>query len=261
VRLRDVVRLSSEARSWTVAIAVAVALSFVASGLARGCRDRRPPEPPPTVPGSIDPGVPVAGPATERPPVLEPCLPVARPDLSRAEVLKLAVRYGVRVDDGSNRPAGGHQAAPGRANGSGATDQPSVVVGPSEVNLVTFPLFLGEEGFAHAASGVSATVSAWQVDPGGRIDLRAAWNPWTPPAPAPADDRLLGNVGRWQTGFLVGLAGVRTSEGDAGGGLGAGFHLRFRGWRVARVTGDVGGLALATETGDVAGVVGLGLSW
>lgn len=222
-------------------------LSFVAGQ----CRKWSSPPVPKPVPPIIDLGTPTPGRAAEAPTVTEQ-FPVARPDLTRAEVEAYAKKYGLTL-----RPAGTQASA-----------KPSTLPGasPSEIEppapAQTFPLFLGEESFKHAPSGVDVDVSAWIQDSGQRVDLRATWRTWTPPE-APSSgiqpcqkDRFFGNEARF-----VKEVGAGFVYGNGKAGLGGWGSVAYRGPRTGAVTwGGRAFGAFSNESGAV-GVGGFTASW
>lgn len=245
-------------------LAAVLALMFGASWIAGQCRDWRKPKPPETIPGRLDTGAPAAGPVATAPTApasasvgcLDPTIPV----LSRSELEAQAAKYGLKLtkktadaikgDLRADLTADqGGEVVPAAPAGSSAT-APAAAPGPA---------LLAEETFGPGPAGDTATVSAWYMGPGERIDLRAAWNPYTPPVPEKLE-RYFGNVAKWERGFLVGYAATRAGEVSEAD-LAVGGFMRYRGWRIGRATVDAGGLGIVTARGSGSILFGVGASF
>lgn len=195
------------------------------SWIAGQCRQwRTPPEPKP-LPPIVDAGTPTPGRVAEAPTVKE-SLQVARPDLTRAELAKAAEKYGLALTPIV-------KAGPERRQ-----SPPSPDVSPqkeAEVVAQTFPMLLAEESFKHHPSGADVDVSAWLHGFGERVDLRAQWREWKPPAPAKIpvcqSGGFFGNVSRWEKELVAGYI-----YGGGTAGLGAGAGVAYLGPRTGAVT-------------------------
>lgn len=231
-------------------------IGLLTSWIAGQCSGYRAKGLPRVVPVQVDPGTPTPGPIAESPTVLE-SVQTAAPELSKSDVLALAAKYGLVLATKSARPQRQSTAAEPELTAA----EIGLIGGDRPANRLSerrYPLFLAEETFRHEASGVSADVAAILPDDGAKIDLRASWHEWTPPAPAQCgkDRTYFGNESRWQK--FVGVGGVATEAG-AGPGLFGGFG--YRGWRVGAVTMGADVIGGATSTGDGFLAGGLTVSW
>lgn len=247
---------------WVKLAALAFAFAMVASWTASQCRYWKTPPPPKTIPGHVDPGAPVAGPSSDRPTVTE-TLPIARPALTREEVLAEAKRVGLEF---APAPQAGKKEKPPAGSAPAPPESGSV----NENAPPEFPVFFAKERFSmklQDASEVAVEVQAWQLEPGGKIDLRGRWEDYTPPPkpPAgasvtcPAGEGFFGNEGRWEKEIVAGVIGNKD-----GFGYGGGASITYRGPKTGHANWGVKGTVIGGKVGDrtpVMGLTGAKVSW
>lgn len=248
----------------STAFAAMLVLSWVA-GQCRTWRTPHAPKAPPAIPGAVDPGTPVAGPTTDRPTTSDPTGPIARPALSREELLAEAAKFGLELAPRKPKPSKPPQETQ-------ETEKPAAVADQAQAaaaNEVQYPIFFGKERFSmklHGSSEVALEVSAWQLEPGAKIDLRGKWEDYQPPAPAPATvatcpggDGFFGNEARWEKEIAAGAIG--TADGFGPGGSAA---LTYRGPRTGAAnwgaTARVMGGKIGTKT-PFMGLAAARVSW
>ncbi|MEO7973687.1 MAG: hypothetical protein ABIU84_08865 [Thermoanaerobaculia bacterium] len=219
---------------WVKLVAISFALVLVASWTASQCRYWKSPKAPETIPGHVDAGAPVAGPSSDRPTVTT-TEAIARPALTRAEVLAEMARVGIKPEI---KPA---RVVDVLKHGSNAPAAPPDSGSVNETPAQEFPIFFGKERFGMAlgaAGEVAVEVSAWQLEPGAKIDLRGRWEDYTPPKPPAAlagspicgaGEGFFGNEGRWEKEIGVGL--LATQDGAGPGGMAS---VVYRGPRTGR---------------------------
>ncbi len=239
------------ARTGAYAVGVFAAV-LGASWIAGQCRQWRTPPAPKPLPSIVDPGTPTPGRVAEAP-TLKDSLIVARPDLTVDELRAAAKKYGLELTVKTQHPAADLQAAERRQLDASADVSPQKEAG---VVAQTFPMLLAEESFLRSPTGPSVDVSAWLSGFGERVDLRAKWKEWSPPA-APAQKIPVCQSG----GFFANEAkfvkeiGAGYVYGGGKAGLGGWGSLAYRGPRTGAVTW--GGRAFGAFSGQ-SGAVGVG---
>jgi hypothetical protein len=207
---------------------------------------------PPPIPPRIDPGEVV----TPEAPVVDTPLVAPVQQLSKAELVAWAKRYGLTLVPRQVPVPAPSTPAPG--------PEPAT-------ETVLYPLRLAEERFCQAPgtdgdcpeTSPSVDVTAIQSGPGLPVDLVAAWRELEP-EPCP-ESRVFAAPGKFRTFIGVGAiggsvtddAGERVTFADPAALVGG----TFEGIRVGPVTLGGMGLAGVSQGGDVAGAVGIGISW
>jgi len=251
--------LKRYAQLGTVAVLLVLALSYW-SGCWRRWRQTNPPPPP--IPERIDPGETVDAPDTPTVPVsIETRIAELTPDQVGAWLKKYgltATRVTVPAAVAQQTPTPG-----GFVPGSVTAAQPDAVV--------EYPIRLAETRFCQQpdADGdcpqtvPQIDVTAFQSCPGCEVEQRGVWRELEP-EPCP-EAKAFAAPGRFRT--FVGVGGIGGSVEDDQGGrvsfaepallLGG----TFEGVRVGPVTLGGMGLAGVSQGGDVAGSVGIGISF
>lgn len=227
------------------------------SWIAGQCRQWRTPPAPKPLPPIVDPGTPTPGRTNEAPTIKE-SLTVARPEITRKELEAAAKKYGLElvplIPSESTRVLSEKQVQK-----ADKTERLQSDASP-DVSPQTFPMLLAEESFKHHPSGADVDVSAWLHGFGERVDLRAQWRTWTPPAPPKMpvcqSGSFFANEAKW-----VKEVGVGYVYGGDKAGLGGWGSLAYRGPRTGAVTwGGRAFGAFSNESGAV-GVGGFTASW
>lgn len=236
-----------------VGIAALFLAVMLASWIAGQCRGNREPVAPPVIPGHVDHGTTAPGPVGEVPTAPETA-EIAVPQLTRAQVLELAAKYGLVLT--KKGTVTGHQPPPTGTPGSAPTGDPSPGDRPADANLDRFPRLFGEEIFGPGPAGDYARVSAWQLEPGGRVDLRTIWEDYQPPA-TPAPKRgWLGNEARWEKIIAGGV--VATPDGI---GYGPMVGIGYRGFRTGKAIWGIDAVATGAQiNGETVGFGFVGAS-
>lgn len=232
----------------TGAFAVGVfAFVLFSSWIAGQCRQWRTPKP---FPPLVDPGTPIAGPVAEAPTITE-SVPIARPDLSRAELEEAAKKYGLTLTTLAQEP---------KKPAAQPESSPEEIGPPTPAQ--TFPMLLAEETFIRSPTGPGVDVAAWLPGWGERVDLRARWREWTPPA-APAakipvcqTGGFLHNEAKW-----VKEIGAGVVLSDTGTGLGGWGSVAYRGPRTGAITWGARGTAAFSPQSGAVGFAGASVSW
>lgn len=229
----------------------AVAILLV-SWVAGQCTTYSKPKPTKT---TIDAGTPIAGPSSQAPTVPTD-MTIARPDLTLDELKAEAKKYGMQL---VLPAAGGKKKAEPAPAPAG---QPEAPVEPQAAEQV-WPMFLGSESFKHAPSNAAVDVSAWLPGLGQRVDLRASWREWVPPAIAPAPKQVVcqsggffANEAKWYGGIGAGV--VANSKGA---GLGPTADLGYFGPRTGKVTWGAGSHAAFSQQSGFQGDASFRMSW
>lgn len=247
------------------AFALILAVSWV-FGQFRAWRTPHAPKSPPPIPGAVDPGTPVAGPTSDRPTTSDPTGPIARPALSREELLAEAAKFGLELAPRKTKPTKPPKVT--EAAAAAPADSPAVEEPPAAPE-VQYPVFFSKERFSMklgAAGEVALEVSAWQLEPNAKIDLRGKWENYQPPPPAPATTTtcpggggFFGNEARWEKEIAAGAIG--TADGFGPGGSAA---LTYRGPRTGAAnwgaTARVMGGKVGTKT-PFMGLAAARVSW
>lgn len=243
----------------SAAFAAVLVLSWVA-GQCRAWRTPHAPKAPPPISGAVDPGTPVAGPTTDRTTTSDPTGPIARPALSREELLAEAAKFGLELAPLNPKPP----------KATKNNEGPAAAVAEAQPGTeIQYPIFFGKERFSmklHGSSQVALEVSAWQLGPNAKIDLRGKWEDYQPPPPAPATattcpggSGFFGNEARWEKEIAVGAIG--TADGFGPGGSAA---LTYRGPRTGAAnwgaTARVMGGTVGTKTPFI-GLAAARVSW
>ena len=232
----------------------AFALAMLGSWIAGQCRGNADPVAPPVKPGYVDPGTPAPGPVSESPTAPETA-EIAVPQLTRAQVLEIAAKYGLVLTKKGTVP--GHQPVSNSPGGSAPTGEPGEGDRAAEGNVESqFPRLFAEEIFGPGPAGDYARVSAWQLQPGGRVDLRTYWEDYQPPPPAVPKRGWLGNEARWEKTLAAGV--VVTPDGVGYGPL---VGIGYRGWRTGKATWGIDAMATGAQiNGETVGVGFVGAS-
>lgn len=233
-------------------IAVGALAILLISWVAGQCRTWSKPKPTKV---TIDAGTPVAGPTSQSPTVAE-SVPIARPDLTMDELEAAAKKYGLTLRTVK-------QPEPQAESAQGGISEETIMPVP-EIER-TWPMLLAEETFVHHPSGAAADVSAWLPGYGQRVDLRASWRSWVPPAVAQpkggpsycmTPERFFGNEAKWYGGLGAGV--VANSKGA---GLGPTADLGYLGPRTGKVTWGAGSHAAFSQQSGLQGDAAFRLSW
>lgn len=219
------------------------ALVLAVSWVAGQCRQWSTPKP---FPPLVDVGTPVAGPSSQAPTVTTP-LEIARPALTVAELREAAKKYGLELTTKSRQTVT-NLHGPERRQLDASAD----VLTQKEAGVVaepqTFPMFLGEERFVHAPSGVSVDVAAWLAGFGERVDLRARFAEWKQPAaqkiPVCQTGGFLRNEAKWEKEF--GAGALVTPDGIGPGGYGS---VVYRGPSTGSANWGLRGMVAAGQVG------------
>lgn len=226
---------------WVKILAAGFVLAMVASWTASQCRYWRVDKHPDVIEGEVDHGAPVAGPTSDRPTVTE-SLPIARPALTRAEVLAEMKRVGLELAP--------RAATPGRSTGEPGSAPSPAPGAPDALQeaVQEFPIFFGKERFGPGPAGDLVDVSAWQLEPGGKVQLEGEWHDYTPPVAAtcpPIAGGFFRNEGRWEKEIGAGLLGTEDGIGPGGS-----VSVVFRGPSTGHANWGARGLVAGGKIGE-----------
>jgi hypothetical protein len=167
---------------------------------------------------------------------------IARPALTRAEVLAEMKRVGLELAP--------RAATPGRSTGEPGSAPSPAPGAPDALQeaVQEFPIFFGKERFGPGPAGDLVDVSAWQLEPGGKVQLEGEWHDYTPPVAAtcpPIAGGFFRNEGRWEKEIGAGLLGTEDGIGPGGS-----VSVVFRGPSTGHANWGARGLVAGGKIGE-----------